>query len=166
MQDAPRAHGHRECLWHTSVAVVACLFLQDQSQSDSILCCGGGMPFVAGTSRSQMSSCVAVVACHLLQDQSQSDTILDDLSCMLGCTRSSLHGEWPAEVVGPAYRVNSQLRLWVQLRVWSHVVQQAWRVASLHARVCAWLSASFHARVRTWLSARGRMGTFRLLSPG
>lgn len=26
------------------------------------------------------------------QDQSQSDTILDDLSCMLGCTRSSLHG--------------------------------------------------------------------------
>ncbi|KAF5830222.1 Spo11/DNA topoisomerase VI subunit A [Dunaliella salina] len=27
----------------------------------------------------------------LFEDQSQSDTILDDLSCMLGCTRSSLH---------------------------------------------------------------------------
>jgi DNA topoisomerase VI subunit A len=28
-----------------------------------------------------------------LQDQGQSDSVLDDLSCMLGCTRSSLHGE-------------------------------------------------------------------------
>lgn len=27
----------------------------------------------------------------LFQDQSQSDTVLDDVSCMLGCTRSSLH---------------------------------------------------------------------------
>ena len=26
------------------------------------------------------------------QDQSQSDAILDDLACMLGCTRSSLNG--------------------------------------------------------------------------
>lgn len=31
------------------------------------------------------------------QDQAQSDTILDDLSCMLGCTRSSLHGGWASE---------------------------------------------------------------------
>ncbi|KXZ41440.1 hypothetical protein GPECTOR_467g385 [Gonium pectorale] len=28
----------------------------------------------------------------LFEDQSQSDAILDDLACMLGCTRSSLHG--------------------------------------------------------------------------
>jgi DNA topoisomerase VI subunit A len=28
-----------------------------------------------------------------LQDQRESDGVLDDLSCMLGCTRSSLHGE-------------------------------------------------------------------------
>jgi hypothetical protein len=27
-----------------------------------------------------------------MQEQNQSDAILDDLSCMLGCTRSSLHG--------------------------------------------------------------------------
>ena len=33
------------------------------------------------------------LANHVAQDQGQSDTILDDLSCMLGCTRSSLHGE-------------------------------------------------------------------------
>ena len=26
------------------------------------------------------------------QDQGQSDAILDDLACMLGCTRTSLHG--------------------------------------------------------------------------
>jgi meiotic recombination protein SPO11 len=28
---------------------------------------------------------------NLFEDQSQSDTVLDDVSCMLGCTRSSLH---------------------------------------------------------------------------
>ncbi|GFH08808.1 meiotic recombination protein SPO11 [Haematococcus lacustris] len=29
----------------------------------------------------------------LFEEQGQSDTILEDLACMLGCTRSSLHGE-------------------------------------------------------------------------
>jgi DNA topoisomerase VI subunit A len=28
---------------------------------------------------------------NLFEDQGQSDTVLDDVSCMLGCTRSSLH---------------------------------------------------------------------------
>lgn len=28
----------------------------------------------------------------LFEDQGNSDAILDDLACMLGCTRSSLHG--------------------------------------------------------------------------
>lgn len=28
-----------------------------------------------------------------MQEQGQSDSVLDDLSCMLGCTRTSLHGE-------------------------------------------------------------------------
>lgn len=30
----------------------------------------------------------------LFEDQANSDAILDDLACMLGCTRSSLHGGW------------------------------------------------------------------------
>lgn len=29
----------------------------------------------------------------LFEDQGNSDAILDDLACMLGCTRSSLHGK-------------------------------------------------------------------------
>ena len=29
----------------------------------------------------------------LFEDQSQSDSVLDDMACMLGCTRSSLHGK-------------------------------------------------------------------------
>lgn len=29
----------------------------------------------------------------LFEDQSQSDSVLDDMACMLGCTRSSLHGD-------------------------------------------------------------------------
>ena len=30
---------------------------------------------------------------HAMQDQGNSDSVLDDVACMLGCTRSSLHGE-------------------------------------------------------------------------
>ena len=29
------------------------------------------------------------------QDQLQSDNVLEDVACMLGCTRSSLHGTQP-----------------------------------------------------------------------
>ena len=29
----------------------------------------------------------------LMQEQGNSDAVLDDVACMLGCTRSSLHGE-------------------------------------------------------------------------
>lgn len=29
----------------------------------------------------------------LFEEQGQSDSVLDDMACMLGCTRSSLHGE-------------------------------------------------------------------------
>ncbi len=32
-------------------------------------------------------------AAMLSQDQGNSDTILDDVACLLGCTRSSLHGQ-------------------------------------------------------------------------
>jgi DNA topoisomerase VI subunit A len=28
-----------------------------------------------------------------MQEQGNSDAVLDDVACMLGCTRSSLHGE-------------------------------------------------------------------------
>lgn len=35
---------------------------------------------------------LAACRCSRLQDQTQSDAVLDDLSCMLGCTRTSLHG--------------------------------------------------------------------------
>lgn len=30
---------------------------------------------------------------RIVQEQTQSDSVLDDLACMLGCTRSSLNGE-------------------------------------------------------------------------
>jgi Type IIB DNA topoisomerase len=29
----------------------------------------------------------------MIQEQGNSDAVLDDVACMLGCTRSSLHGE-------------------------------------------------------------------------
>lgn len=28
-----------------------------------------------------------------MQEQSNSDSVLDDVACLLGCTRTSLHGE-------------------------------------------------------------------------
>jgi meiotic recombination protein SPO11 len=41
-----------------------------------------------------MAAPPAHVLLRALQDQNQSDAVLDDLSCMLGCTRTSLHGAW------------------------------------------------------------------------
>jgi DNA topoisomerase VI subunit A len=39
----------------------------------------------------------AVFACGQ-QDQKRSDAVLDDVSCMLGCTRSSLNGAFGGSV--------------------------------------------------------------------
>ena len=36
------------------------------------------------------------------QDQLQSDNVLEDVACMLGCTRSSLHGADPKLSLAPA----------------------------------------------------------------
>ena len=51
----------------------------------------------------------------LQQDQLQSDNVLEDVACMLGCTRSSLHGTdlklslAPAEPAGAGRSLNACL---------------------------------------------------------
>ena len=81
-----RIHVTKRDLFYTDVKLFEA---RTYTASLQVLCCGNLLLSAFPTSTSHKAIAITL----LMQEQGNSDAVLDDVACMLGCTRSSLHGE-------------------------------------------------------------------------